>query len=240
MFEDSLVESQVSHISSGKRWTALASITLQCAVAATLVVLPMLHPERLVSRIDSLPAFLLPPPKPPIHVEHLSPTTASSSTSAAIPIETRSHLPLFHPTLGSPPEEAPATALIGPGMTADIPAALSSGGPSTGVARIAVASPRASKPLPISTGVSAGMILTPIRPVYPAMAKAARVQGAVVVSAVISRTGTIESLRVISGPPMLQSAAIEAIRAARYQPYRLNGEPTEVETTITVNFRIGA
>jgi protein TonB len=60
----------------------------------------------------------------------------------------------------------------------------------------------------------------------------------VVVSAVISRTGRIESLRVLSGPAMLQTAAMEAIRAARYQPYRLNGEPTEVETTITVNFRL--
>jgi protein TonB len=84
------------------------------------------------------------------------------------------------------------------------------------------------------------LLLVPIRPVYPAIARAAGVQGTVVVSAVISRTGTIESLRVVSGPAMLQTAAVEAIRAARYQPYRLNGMPTEVETTITVNFRLGA
>jgi protein TonB len=74
--------------------------------------------------------------------------------------------------------------------------------------------------------------------VYPAIAKAARVEGSVVVEAVISKMGTIESLRVVSGPPMLQGAAIDAIRAARYQPYRLNGEATEVQTTITVNFRM--
>jgi protein TonB len=83
-----------------------------------------------------------------------------------------------------------------------------------------------------------GRLLTPIHPVYPAIARAVHVEGAVVVEAVISRSGTIESLRVVSGPQMLQSAALEAIRAARYQPYRLNGEPTEVQTTITVNFRI--
>jgi protein TonB len=82
------------------------------------------------------------------------------------------------------------------------------------------------------------MLLTPIRPVYPAIAKAARVEGSVVVEAVISRMGTIESLRVVSGPTMLQSAALEAIRGAKYQPYRLNGEATEVQTTITVNFRL--
>ena len=81
--------------------------------------------------------------------------------------------------------------------------------------------------------------MAPISPVYPPIAKAAGIQGTVVVSAVISRTGGIESLHVLSGPTMLRNAALEAIRSARYQPYLLNGEPTEVETTITVNFRIG-
>jgi protein TonB len=94
-------------------------------------------------------------------------------------------------------------------------------------------------PLHVSTGVLQGMLIAPIRPVYPAIAKAARVEGIVVVEAVISRKGTIESLRVVSGPLMLQSAALDAIREGRYQPYRLNGEPTEVQTTITVNFRMG-
>ncbi|GGG85474.1 hypothetical protein GCM10011585_31730 [Edaphobacter dinghuensis] len=58
--------------------------------------------------------------------------------------------------------------------------------------------------------------------------------------ATISRTGMIESLHVVSGPAMLQPAAIDAIRTARYQPYRLNGIPTEVQTTISVNFRLGS
>ena len=83
------------------------------------------------------------------------------------------------------------------------------------------------------------MLITPIQPVYPAIAKTAHVEGTVVVEAVISRTGTIESLHVVSGPPMLQRAAIDAIQAARYQPYRLNGVPTEVQTTFNVNFRMG-
>lgn len=104
---------------------------------------------------------------------------------------------------------------------------------------VAVASTRANQPLHISSGVSAGMLIAPIRPVYPAIARSAHIEGTVVVAAIISRTGTIEGLRVISGPLMLQNAAIDAIRAARYQPYRLNGEATEVQTTITVNFRIG-
>jgi periplasmic protein TonB len=60
----------------------------------------------------------------------------------------------------------------------------------------------------------------------------------VIVEAIISKDGRIESLNVVSGPTLLRQAAIEAIREARYHPYKLNGEPTEVQTTITVNFKI--
>jgi protein TonB len=91
----------------------------------------------------------------------------------------------------------------------------------------------------ISEGVSAGLLIAPIRPIYPAIARAAGVSGKVIVEAVISKNGTIESLHVVSGPEMLKSAAIDAIRAARYQPFRLNGEPVEIQTTITVNFTMG-
>jgi len=97
-----------------------------------------------------------------------------------------------------------------------------------------------AKPVTVSGGVAAGMLLAPIRPVYPAIARAARQEGTVVIEAVISKAGTIESLRVTSGPEMFRRAAMEAVQAARYQPYRLNGEPTDVQTTITVNFRLGS
>lgn len=83
------------------------------------------------------------------------------------------------------------------------------------------------------------MLLTPIRPVYPAIARAAGVSGQVIISAVISGTGTIESLQVISGPQALRRAALGAIQAVRYRPFLLNGQPVEVQTTITVSFRLG-
>jgi protein TonB len=62
----------------------------------------------------------------------------------------------------------------------------------------------------------------------------------VVVAATISTTGRIESLRVLSGPPLLVAAATDAIRQARYRPWTLNGEPVEVETTINVVFSLGS
>ncbi len=74
---------------------------------------------------------------------------------------------------------------------------------------------------------------------YPPIAKAARVSGTVVIQATISKTGTIENLRVISGPAMLQQAAMDAVRAWRYRPYLLNNEPVEVETTVNVIFTPG-
>lgn len=97
----------------------------------------------------------------------------------------------------------------------------------------------APKKIAISGGVAAGMILQKTTPIYPPIAKAARVSGTVVLQATISKTGTITNLRVISGPAMLQESALEAVRQWRYRPYLLNGEPVEVETTVNVIFSLG-
>jgi protein TonB len=85
----------------------------------------------------------------------------------------------------------------------------------------------------------AGNKLSGANPQYPAIARAARVQGTVVLGATISKSGTIENLHVISGPAMLAAAAEEAVRAWRYRPYLLNGRPVEVETTVQVIFNLG-
>jgi protein TonB len=99
---------------------------------------------------------------------------------------------------------------------------------------------KAPGPVKVSGGVTEGMLLAPIQPVYPAIAKAAGKQGAVVMEAVISKAGRIESLRVVSGPDILRRAAVDAVQAARYRPYLLSGVPTEVQTTITVVFKLGS
>jgi protein TonB len=76
------------------------------------------------------------------------------------------------------------------------------------------------------------------QPAYPSMARAARVQGAVVLRAIISKSGAIENLQVLSGHPLLLKAAIDAVSQWRYRPYILNGDPVEVETQVTVNFTL--
>jgi len=83
------------------------------------------------------------------------------------------------------------------------------------------------------------MLLAPIRPLYPQIAIVTRTQGVVVIEAIISKAGRIESAHVVSGPPMLRQAALDAVEAAHYHPYLLTGEPVEVQTTVTVVFKLG-
>ncbi|MGA2572011.1 MAG: energy transducer TonB [Terracidiphilus sp.] len=82
------------------------------------------------------------------------------------------------------------------------------------------------------------MLLQRIDPVYPPIARAARISGTVVLDAVISKTGSVESLHVVSGHPMLVQAALDAVRQWRYRPFLLNGMPVEVQTTVTVTFTV--
>jgi len=84
-----------------------------------------------------------------------------------------------------------------------------------------------------------GNLIRRIEPVYPPLARSARIQGRVVLVAVISKAGTIENLHARTGHPMLVPAAVDAVSQWRYRPYILNSEPVEVETQITVNFTLG-
>jgi protein TonB len=77
-----------------------------------------------------------------------------------------------------------------------------------------------------------------VKPVYPPLARQARVQGVVVLEAVISKEGTIESLRTASGHPLLSQAALDAVKQWRYKPTLLSGEPVAVVTTVTVTFTL--
>jgi periplasmic protein TonB len=240
MFEDSLVESRVGEVSSSRRWTAVASITLQVAVAGLVIALPLLHPVALSFEIEA-PKMLLPsppkPPKPPMRVQRVT-EAASNSTSPELsrPPIILTMAPSSNLSASEEPSLLPPDS--GMGMHNELPGGLLGG--SEPHPSVTVGSGTPHKRIDVSSGVSEGMLITPIRPVYPAIARAAHVEGIVVVEAVISRNGTIESLHVLSGPMMLQSAAIDAIRGARYKPYRLNGEAVDVQTTITVNFRMGA
>jgi protein TonB len=237
MFEQSLVVSRQSTVSSGERWTALTSIFLQVAALGALITLPMLHPERLSLRTDA-PRVALPSiqrPKPVV-VQQAASSVSANPSAPRLGVSTTP--PRQIPTIiDMRSDPAPQIAITGLEMRTGVPEGVGSVGSSPAV-RVIAAVASAPKRVKVSEGVSVGMLLTPIRPAYPPIAKAAGVQGTVVIEATISKAGTIESLHVVSGPEMLRGAAIEAIQSARYRPYRLNGEPTEVQTTITLNFKM--
>jgi protein TonB len=135
-------------------------------------------------------------------------------------------------------KEAPSAGFGVAGMEG-----LGGGGVPGAFANMANTGPKVQAAVPkkvaISAGVAAGMLLQKTVPLYPPIAKAARVSGTVILQATISKTGTITNLRVVGGPAMLQQSALDAVKTWRYRPYLLNNEPVEVETTINVVFTLG-
>jgi protein TonB len=89
----------------------------------------------------------------------------------------------------------------------------------------------------ISQGVSQGLLIKRVQPKYPPAALAVRAQGAVQIEATINKEGNVTNLKVLSGDPVLARAALEAVRQWRYKPYYLDGDPVEIQTQITVNFK---
>ena len=107
---------------------------------------------------------------------------------------------------------------------------------------VALASLAVSQVVPervqVSSSVIQGLLLQKVAPVYPPLARQARIQGSVILKVVINQSGDVESAQLISGHPLLAPAAIEAVKQWAYKPYLLNGEPVEVETRVTVNFTL--
>jgi TonB family protein len=95
-----------------------------------------------------------------------------------------------------------------------------------------------SGPIAVAPGVMQGQRLNGPMPVYPPEAKKAKIQGTVVLDAIIGKDGTVEKLTVVSGPPALQTSSLDAVRQWIYKPFLLNGEPVEVKTTINVVYSL--
>jgi periplasmic protein TonB len=158
------------------------------------------------------------------------PQQASPATAYVAPraVSQRSETPSQRPETPKPVDVASLRS-SSPSIPTGIPARSS---PMTVV-------PAPPKKLVISSGVMNGYRLSGAKPEYPAMAKSLHLQGSVVLAASISKAGIIENLRAISGPLMLQSAALNAVRTWRYKPYLLNGQPVPVDTTVIVAFGPG-
>jgi len=130
--------------------------------------------------------------------------------------------------------DIPAPAL--PGPTSADPSALSNIMKSAPVSVPRVAAP--VETLKVSQGVTQGLLLKRVQPSYPAQARQLRVQGSVLLQAMIARSGNISSIKVLEGEPTLARAAVEAVKQWKYKPYYLNGEPVDIQTQITINFKL--
>jgi periplasmic protein TonB len=246
LFSDCLVES--SKLERGRRELATAlSLIFQSLLIGTMLIVPLLFTEALPKQ--QLLTFLVAPPPPPPPPPPAAPAAARvheiQSNFAGGQLLTPSRIPAKVEMIHE--EEAPPPGMATGGVVGGVPGGVP-GGQLGGVIGGIVSStnsiaavPKLSIPVMpqrvrVSQGVTKGLLLAKIEPAYPTIAREARIQGQVVLNAIISKQGMIENLTLVSGHPMLVPAAIEAVSQWRYRPYLLNGQPVEVESTITVTF----
>ncbi len=243
MFEDSLIESG-GRLKTKRGLTTFLSFGLQIALVGVLVLVPLLFTEALPK--TQLMTFLVAPPPPPPP----PPPPAAAPIKVVKIIQTdivngqlRTPTKIPEKVQMIKEEEAPPPVSTMAGVVGGVPGA--AGGQMGGVIggiinSTPIAVPKVATPqrVRVSQGVTQGLLLRKIQPAYPPLARQARIQGSVLLQAEISKDGSIQNLRLISGHPMLAPAAIEAVKQWKYKPYILNGEPVEVETQITVNFTL--
>jgi protein TonB len=242
MFEDSLIESG-NRFKTKRLSTTILSFMLQVGLVGILILIPLIYTDALPK--TQLMTFLVapPPPPPPPPPPAAATVKVVKMQSEVINGQLRTPTKIPNKIQMIKEEEAPPD-LGGGGVPGGVPGGIpggSAGGVIGGIlSSTQVAVPKVATPqrVRVSSGVSTGLLIKKVTPIYPQLAKQARIQGQVVLQAEISKEGTIQNLQLISGHPMLAPAAIEAVRQWRYKPYLLNGEPVAVETQVVVNFSL--
>jgi protein TonB len=251
LFEDSLLDSSVAP-PKRRTWPTLLSFTSQLFLIGLVLLLPLwftdvLPKQQLLTFLEAPP----PPPPPPPPAASTPPAAKVVKVTSNIAngrLRTPSRIPAKVEMINeddAPPPVAATSGVVG-GVPGGIP-----GGQLGGVIGGIISSssspaavPTLSKPVPtvkrvrVSPGVIKGLLIYRVEPAYPPLAEEARIQGVVVLTALIDKGGNIQSLQVVSGHPLLARAAIDAVKQWRYKPFLLNGQPLEVETTVTVTFHV--
>jgi periplasmic protein TonB len=238
LFHDSLV---VSGVKSRPRnpWAAAGSVTLLSLLLLALVVIPLFDTDTLtLPERETLTMLYVPPA-----------AAASNVTSLPVPRSTSRNTPtnMRIPIAVRTTQEAPSPPVDPPGgLVGGVPSGVAGGIPggvlgqvlrSTGSAPVLAATP-APKRIRVPARMAEANLVYDVAPKYPPEAGRARIEGTVVLMAVIGKDGAVEDVRVEKGLPVLAQAAIEAVKQWRYRPYLLNGEPVEVDSQITINFTL--
>jgi protein TonB len=195
--------------------------------------------------LDEHPTFHAPTRFVPPHIDVIAtqPPPRSPQTQQ-VPINPYLAPRSIPTTVDMRPDPTPPTVDAGSPCVGCIPVGPGEGGPQDprleAVLRPAAPPPvhHASGPVARPSHSQESLLIRQVKPTYPRIAIESRVQGAVVIRAIIDREGSIQHLQVVSGHPLLTKAALDAVQQWRYRPYLLNGEPVEVETQITVNFTL--
>jgi periplasmic protein TonB len=238
MFGDTLLESS-SAPRKGKRWPMATAFTAEAIIGGLLVIIPLLSTVAMpISARMSCP--LIKPvtrvtlePVERVRTEHTSaagPSNLGTRTTAVFTFNSHRSTIFNHPLVNTIVDPADPRPPGGGGESDKKFSDFMSDGRDT--ANVKYAGPKR-----IKSQLEEGQLLNRVEPVYPHIAAISGIQGQVKLHAIIARDGRIQSLNVISGPPLLVRAALEAVEQWRYRPYVLNGEAVEVETFITVNFK---
>jgi protein TonB len=230
---DQLVVSSVQGSKTNKPWTVALSAIIQFVIIGILILIPLIYTEALPTGMLSTflvaPAPPPPPPPPAAPVKIVKPRIIQPQRMVA---------PTVIPKKIEIIKEAAPDVSIGQANVGVVGGT----GPLGGVGPvIAPPPPKPVTPARIRVGgnVQAASLVRKVQPVYPQIARTAHVSGTVVLHAIIAKDGTIQELQYVTGPPLLMRAAMDAVREWRYKPTLLNGEPVEVDTTISVVFSLG-
>lgn len=248
IFSDSLLRYEGQK--GRQTWATLTSFILQCLFLGVLLLLPLYFTQELPKA--QLLTFLVapppPPPPPPPAEQQMTKVMKQIQTDllAGGQLRTPTRIPTKVQMIKE--EEAPPPMPSSGGVVGGVPGGIPGGqlngviggivNSTSNLAYVPKFQPVVPQRVRISQGVTKGMLVHQVQPPYPTLAKAARIQGNVVLQAIISKDGSIQDLQLVSGHPMLVQAAIGAVRQWRYRPYLLNEQPVEVETTITVIFQL--
>jgi periplasmic protein TonB len=243
MFEDSLIESG-GKLKTKRGRTSFIAFTLQIGIIVVMILIPLIFTEAL-PRTQLMTFLVAPPPPPPPPPPAAAPVKIVRQIQTDIvngELRTPTKIPKIVKMIQE--DEAPppmsATAGVVGGVPGGVPGGQMGGVIGGIISSTPIAVPKVATPqrVRVSSGVVSGLLLRKVNPVYPPLARQARIQGTVVLQAQISKTGDIENLQLITGHPMLAPAAIEAVKQWKYKPYLLNGEPVEVDTQVQVNFTL--
>ncbi len=243
MFEDSLLESG-GRLKTKRGRTTTFAILLEILMIGVMVLIPLIFTEALPKQM-TMSFLVAPPPPPPPPPPAAAPVKIVKVIQTDIvngELRTPTKIPQKVQMIKE--DEAPPPVMAASGVVGGVPGGIP-GGQMGGViggiiSSTPVAVPKVATPqrVRVSQGVSQGLLVRRVNPNYPPLARQARIQGQVVLHAVIAKDGSIEGLTLVSGHPMLAPAAIDAVKQWKYKPYLLNGEPVEVDTEVIVNFTL--